>query len=199
MSTTPFSTLPNRYQKISDRAAVASASFTSVYMGIGSVRLSLIRKWLQDILTGLMDLHQKTDAHEPIIHGRIRLQYLLYHRSTGQVRIGGYYWLTTVRADNHYPQVQWAEDDSGCFLFTFTCSQHRLLCSGSVHRRSVDTGGGHLRIGHVDHSHALGLPPVRRAGRQLLHPVRNQTSAHSLFRSPTESPSERLAFPPIRR
>ncbi|KAK8822408.1 hypothetical protein WA577_005571 [Blastocystis sp. JDR] len=83
----------------------------SVYMGIGSVRLNLIRKWIQDILTGLADLHQKTESHDPIIHGRIRLQHLLYHRSTGQVRIGGYYWLTVANPGQQYQQVKWAEDD----------------------------------------------------------------------------------------
>lgn len=44
----------------------------SVFAGIGSVRLVLVRKWFQDILTGLADLHSKTDKHNVLIHGRIR-------------------------------------------------------------------------------------------------------------------------------
>lgn len=86
-------------------------SFYRVYLSVGSIRLNLIRKWIQGILTGLADLHKKTESHDPIIHGRIRLQHLLYHRSTGHVRIGGYYWLTAVNPSQQYPQVKWAEDD----------------------------------------------------------------------------------------
>lgn len=84
------------------------------YHSVGSTwvlalsRLNLIRKWIQDILTGLADLHQKTESHDPIIHGRIRLQHLLYHRSTGQVRIGGYYWLTVANPGQQYQHVKWA-------------------------------------------------------------------------------------------
>lgn len=43
-----------------------------VYAGIGSVRLSLIRKWLQYLLTCLQDLHSTTESHPGYIHGRIR-------------------------------------------------------------------------------------------------------------------------------
>ena len=46
-----------------------------MFAGIGSVRLVLVRKWFQDILTGLCDLHSKTDKHNVLIHGRIRYTY----------------------------------------------------------------------------------------------------------------------------
>lgn len=46
-----------------------------MFAGIGSVRLVLVRKWFQDILTGLCDLHSKTDKHNVLIHGRIRYPY----------------------------------------------------------------------------------------------------------------------------
>ena len=39
------------------------------------------------------------------------MQHLLYFRSTGQVRIGGYYWLAEQHADTSYSQCNWAEED----------------------------------------------------------------------------------------
>lgn len=103
--------------------------------GIGSVRLGLVRKLFQDILIGLRELHSQTDKHAVLIHGRIRyasfvsphffvsLHHMMYFRSTGEVRLGGYFWLTEARADSttplspippcndRYPQAQWALED----------------------------------------------------------------------------------------
>lgn len=65
-----------------------------VYAGIGSVRLNLIRKWFQDLLKGLQDLHSNTPEHPAYIHGRIRfvfcnsfiLVYLTYSTFDQQVK-----------------------------------------------------------------------------------------------------------------
>ena len=84
----------------------------SVFAGIGSVRLALVRKWFQDLLIGLAELHSRTEQHNVIIHGRIRLRHMMYFRSTGQVRMGGYFWLTEEHPGTPYPQVQWAKEDS---------------------------------------------------------------------------------------
>ena len=168
-------------------------------MGIGSVRLNLIRKWIQDILTGLADLHQKTESHDPIIHGRIRLQHLLYHRSTGQVRIGGYYWLTVASPGQQYLQVKWAEDDCRSLCHRITHRQHRLLRARGVYRRAVDYGRGHLRIGHGGDSPPLRLPPVRRAGRQYVYVKRDEASAFPPTPSSVASPAQGLALSPEHR
>lgn len=80
--------------------------------------MSLVRKWMQDIFTGLSELHRETPTHKPIIHGRIRLPSLFYFRSTGQVRVGGYYWLTESHPDAPYPQVQWAKEDRKIWMIS---------------------------------------------------------------------------------
>ena len=51
---------------------ILSVTICSVFAGIGSVRLALVRKWFQDLLIGLAELHSKTEQHNVIIHGRIR-------------------------------------------------------------------------------------------------------------------------------
>lgn len=72
---------------------------------------------MQDIFTGLSELHRETPTHKCVIHGRIRLPSLFYFRSTGQVRVGGYYWLTEAHPDLPYKQIDWAKEDRKSIRF----------------------------------------------------------------------------------
>ena len=56
---------------------IHAGSSCSVFAGIGSVRLALVRKWFQDLLIGLSELHSRTEQHNVIIHGRIRYHLFL--------------------------------------------------------------------------------------------------------------------------
>lgn len=81
----------------------------SVFSSLGSVRLSLIRRWMHVILTGLDALH----THDPpIVHGRLRCRHLVFRRGDGSIKIGGYYWLAPEAAAGTIPpQVAWSVED----------------------------------------------------------------------------------------
>ena len=67
-----FRMSPNRFSKISPRRKCFLQVISSVFAGIKSVRLNLVRKWFFDLLTGLKEIHSSTEYHKPLIHGRIR-------------------------------------------------------------------------------------------------------------------------------
>lgn len=146
--------------------------YCSVYAAIGSVHLSLVRRWMKTIFEGLADLHSETATHKPMIHGRIRLPSLFYFRSTGQVRVGGYYWLTEMHPDKPYPQVQWAKEDRR-LGDSVRRRLPRLLPGGGVSVGPLGSRRGHLRHGNEHSPPAERMPAVRRAGQRQLRSGRD--------------------------
>ena len=153
----------NRSMKVLQRI-LSNWISRSVYAAIGSVHLSLVRRWMKIIFEGLADLHSETATHKPMIHGRIRLPSLFYFRSTGQVRVGGYYWLTEMHPDKPYPQVQWAKEDR-TVTSGVTCRLPWLLPSGGVSFRTLGSRGGYLRYGNEHSAPAQRVPTLWRAGQ----------------------------------
>ncbi|KNB42031.1 hypothetical protein JH06_4617 [Blastocystis sp. subtype 4] len=100
----------------------------SSFASVGVISLKVLRKWLLSLLNALNYLHNESPL-SPLIHGHLQCHNILFIRSDGSVKLGGYAWLCRVLDINNYdfpgrakkdncvgyfPKEVFAENDWSC-------------------------------------------------------------------------------------
>ncbi|KAK8823950.1 hypothetical protein WA538_001237 [Blastocystis sp. DL] len=104
-----------QYQQEEQRVIYITESVTDSliesFASVGVVTLSVVRKILVCLLSALHYLHEESPL-APLIHGHLQCHNILFVRSDGSVRLGGYAWMCRAMDTVNYDFPGRARKDS---------------------------------------------------------------------------------------